>query len=69
MSRLISVHLDDATERRLLAASSELGRSIEDLAEAAVAEEALAFERSRGGHLRAAAFPLDGGESRFINRV
>lgn len=48
MSRVIQVHLDDDTERRLLDAAQETERSIEDLAESAVSEAALADAKARG---------------------
>lgn len=41
MSAIISVFVDDETERRLIAISFETGRSIADLAESAISEAAL----------------------------
>lgn len=47
MSRIITIHLPDDTEARMDAIARELGRSIEELAECAVAESALDYFRSR----------------------
>ncbi len=45
MSRILQVWIDDDTERRLTHASLTLDRGIEDLAENAVAESALDWEK------------------------
>lgn len=42
---VLSVHVDDITMARLERASRELDRSVEDLAECAIAEAALDAER------------------------
>ena len=47
MSRMISVYLDDDTEKRLLKSAEHHQRTIEDLAECAVAEAALADAKDR----------------------
>lgn len=43
----VTIHLDKQTEARLRAISAELGRYIEDLATAAVAEAALDYFRPK----------------------
>lgn len=45
--RLLSVYIDAATAARLAQVSSETGRSMEDLAESAISEAALASFRHR----------------------
>lgn len=45
MSRSITIHLPDDTERRLDAAARELGRDATELAECAVAESVLDYFR------------------------
>lgn len=47
MTMKIKVVIDTATEERLLAAAREMGRSAEDLAEAAISEAVLAHYRHR----------------------
>lgn len=44
---ILNIYVDDATLARLRLVSSETGRTVEDLAECAVAEAALGSERSR----------------------
>lgn len=44
---ILNVNIDASTHKRLLQLSSELGRSMEDLAEAAIAEAALDAFRGR----------------------
>jgi len=53
----ITVYLDPATEERLRQIAHETGRRVEELAECAVSEEALAYFRNRAddpglGHSR-----------------
>lgn len=43
---IIKVYIDEDTEKRMRAASAELGSSLEYLAEAAVAEAALNYSKS-----------------------
>lgn len=45
MSRILSVYIDDETETTLTRAAVDLGRSVEDLAEAAVSESACNYRR------------------------
>ena len=45
---ILTVHIDDATEKRLRKFSADSGRTIEDLAESAISEAALdAFRGTR----------------------
>lgn len=44
---IIKVYIDGATKARLEQASQELGRTIEDLAEAAVSEAALDYAKHK----------------------
>lgn len=44
---ILQVHVDDKTHARLTQAATELGRTVMDLAEAAVAEAALDYDRHR----------------------
>jgi predicted transcriptional regulator len=48
MSRMLNIYLDDDTEKRLEDAAKYHQRSIEDLAESAVAEAALQDAKDRG---------------------
>lgn len=48
MSRILTIHLPDATEARLEAIALELGVSVVELAENAVAEACLDFFHARG---------------------
>ena len=52
MSRMLKIYLDDDTEKRLLKSVEYHQRTIEDLAECAVAEAALqdAKDRNYGNH-------------------
>lgn len=45
---ILSIYVDDRTMERLEAVSQTSGRSVEDLAESAVAEEAMAAIRHDG---------------------
>lgn len=42
----LTIHIDEATERRLRAIAEELHRNVHELAESAVAEAALSYFRS-----------------------
>lgn len=46
---VLQIYLDPRPTERLTRAGQALGRSIEDLAEAAVSEAALAYERPQSG--------------------
>ena len=47
MSRSITIHMPDETEKRMDAVARELGRDVNELAECAVAESALDYFRGR----------------------
>lgn len=47
MSKVIRVYIDDDTETWLQRAADEHGRSIENLAESAVSEAAVAYKRDK----------------------
>lgn len=46
MGTILSVYITPETERRLLHAAKQLGRGIEDIAESAVSEAALNWEKT-----------------------
>lgn len=55
---ILQIYVDDETQRRLEAVARESGRTVEDLAESAVAEAALDSERRRPSPPATAQLPL-----------
>lgn len=64
MARVIRCYVDDATEEALERASLERSRSVEDLAEAAIAEAARESQRPR---FLTKQLPLQGGSLRLVS--